>query len=577
MTEYLNDKETAREGRSTNLLDKLNFIEDERERALNALLDRLEKMLIDNAFFDTKVVQNKETGEKEVIVVPDVKKDIIAPEAIKFKEMVAARRKENEVYLETVINNQRETFKTYRARAIVIEKEWRKLKHDESLELFMAEMEKREYNNPEDRNALYAEFKIVQQRVFEQRKIVFMDMENMPVETVTKAMFEKYIENLKGIHEKANEAYDHMTESLVAHHKDLKNKLMAIREGLRQQLVFYGADLPEDESIENIIERDCQPIIDKIVNNNQKLLSDVIKVIEENDTRAHEFLMNLAQFYQKFGELNDDLDKRQRQEDNNYKLAAAKLEDDNDEKLEELTTELERRKKNLRQALHHIKLDECLEIAFQQLDVIETEYRKLHADNEELAASHPGKILSFYEEIEAKTAELFKLMPESKREEFEKKYREDAEARAKKQFEDEMKKKEEEELKAAEEKKGGKGSKPPPPKKQDPKKLQKEMEDRMVEIMKTIYIRQVEEFQSPFQRTWIYSMSTAELVREFYKINPDEEELKKQEEERLAAEEEAKRLEEERKKEEQRLLEEAKKNPKVKLLVGSKGAEYRCL
>jgi len=55
-----------------------------------------------------------------------------------------------------------------------------------------------------------------------------------------------------------------------------------------------------------------------------------------------------------------------------YELVKAKVADDNDEKLDGLNEELVVRKKNIREAIHHPKLEEFLKEGFEKLDEIET-------------------------------------------------------------------------------------------------------------------------------------------------------------------------------------------------------------
>ena len=55
-----------------------------------------------------------------------------------------------------------------------------------------------------------------------------------------------------------------------------------------------------------------------------------------------------------------------------YELEKAKVADENDEKLDELNENLVTKKKNIREAIHHPKLEEFLKEGFAQLDEIET-------------------------------------------------------------------------------------------------------------------------------------------------------------------------------------------------------------
>jgi len=97
-----------------------------------------------------------------------------------------------------------------------------------------------------------------------------------------------------------------------------------------------------------------------------------------------------------------------------YEVEKAKLADDNDEFLDNLNDELEVAKKNIRQAVHHLKLEEYLEAGFKKLDDIEKEYRDFHERNIKLIQTHPSLINAFYAECEKEILLKFELMEDEK-------------------------------------------------------------------------------------------------------------------------------------------------------------------
>jgi len=97
-----------------------------------------------------------------------------------------------------------------------------------------------------------------------------------------------------------------------------------------------------------------------------------------------------------------------------YELEKAKLADDNDEKLEHLNEELTAKKKNIREAVHHPKLEEFLQEGFSKLDEVEGEYRQFHERNMDTVQKHPFAIIEFFSGLEKELASKFQLVDESK-------------------------------------------------------------------------------------------------------------------------------------------------------------------
>jgi len=517
---YIASKQEQRGDKIMNLLGKLTDVEHEREKNMINILEDLKFSLIDNAYYLSHQVE-----------------ELIKEEEVKYEEVINQHKEENEVYVDETNNSQREAFAKFEELAIEVEKKWRRIHHDEALRLFREEMKKEEYTNPAERNEVYDKLKAEQTDVYRKRREVFQQLADVSGENIRKNKFDKLLEGIKELNDLAQATYDKKFEELFALHNSLESQLKSIREDLKDRLEDFAAEL-EDTTVEQILENEVQQTITEILTRDKAILSEAISCIEENDLKANELMTNLLNFYIQLGTMQDSTIMSLKKARFDYELEKAKLADENDEKLEQLNEQLTEKKKNIREAVHHPKLEEFLQEGFTKLDDVESEFRQFHERNMETVQQHPFAIIEFFSKLEKELAAKFQLVDESKREEIQAKYQKEAEDKVTKLIEEEeerLRLEEEQKLLQAQQDKGGKKPAAKPPAKKDPKKQQKEQEERRALLMSQVEARQVQTYDSPFSTNWLYFVTLQEFTREFFCIK-DEEKDKKDAEKNAQAE-----------------------------------------
>jgi Domain of unknown function (DUF4455) len=169
--------------------------------------------------------------------------------------LLSEKRASNQGYVGEVNNIQKTTFEKFEVMAVASEKRWRKLKHDEAIQNFKQDMAKTIYTNPPDRNALYAKLKADQVVIFNKRKQLMKEMDELGAEGVSKSYFERMIETIKFINDDAQNIYDQRFDDLKAQHESLTATLTRVRESVREKLVGFAADLEPEETLEIVINR----------------------------------------------------------------------------------------------------------------------------------------------------------------------------------------------------------------------------------------------------------------------------------------------------------------------------------
>ena len=70
----------------------------------------------------------------------------------------------------------------------------------------------------------------------------------------------------------------------------------------------------------------------------------------------------------------------------------------------------------MRRAIHHVQLNEKLQICFDKLEQITKTYREYNADYIRIVNEHPNTMDEFYNNFEKECMSVFKMFDESKRE-----------------------------------------------------------------------------------------------------------------------------------------------------------------
>lgn len=107
----------------------------------------------------------------------------------------------------------------------------------------------------------------------------------------------------------------------------------------------------------------------------------------------------LYQFLLELGKRSDDFVKKWSSLSQQYQLQKAKILDEDDQIVEKKMDELNTLKQQLKEALHHIKLQEIQKACFDKIDQLEAVYRQTHQQNKDAAAARPERINKFIEEF----------------------------------------------------------------------------------------------------------------------------------------------------------------------------------
>jgi hypothetical protein len=151
------------------------------------------------------------------------------------------------------------------------------------------------------------------------------------------------------------------------------------------------------EEVATLVEEKCQPNLRRNNEEAREVLKQATNYVEGADEKENKALEKLYQFMSELGKRSDEFVKKWGTLTQEYELQKAKILDSDDEIVEKLTGELNDLKQQLREALHHIKLEEVQKACFDKIDELENVYRQTHQNNKEAASKRPEVISKFVE------------------------------------------------------------------------------------------------------------------------------------------------------------------------------------
>lgn len=179
----------------------------------------------------------------------------------------------------------------------------------------------------------------------------------------------------------------------------------------------------------------------------------------------------------------------------------------------------------MKQAIHHVSLNEKLEDCFGILDQIQKTYRNYNTEYVKIVQAHPTTMNTFFDSFEAAVCKQFKIHPAVQQEEIEEMLRKETEEKQAKLEEEALaeyeKKQKEEEAKAAAE--AAKDPKAKAPAKAAPKKGGKE-EKPQLDVPK-LEVPQVTPFKSEMGNEYVRERTTDEIATKLMEMPKEEEDV----------------------------------------------------
>ncbi|CAG9311274.1 unnamed protein product [Blepharisma stoltei] len=499
---YDNHLKKRREEAET-LRSGLFKLEKDRQTSVDSFVNLLKDQLIEIAFMLAPEVEVL-VGEKRSFVM----------------QTVEEREKHIIGLMEKLWAGEEILRETYKERIEAKEEMWRTVHHDYTLQQFKITMTSSRFVNPEERINMFKDLKGKQVEIFQKRLEWLTRLGNICAEELTQEKVEGFIDKISKLNNNAQLIYDEKISKIVNLQSKIDSEADDLLEITKNKLEFYAAKISY-ESLDKLVDTECQVLVDARKNESKKLLTKSIKYLEDTDVRANDICNVLGNFWKGMAVIYDEQRKKQIEEEKKYELELATRGDQNDENLDTLEERFKENVDKLTKTVTPEELEEKLKTCFAILDDIGTEYRSYTENVVNVINNHGNIIANCYGVFFQRLGEKFGMMPLEKKND----YFEQIRQAKLKEYEEEKQKLIEEGKKKA----GGK-------KEEEPKFEMPVLEEWEYSETKWFYVRNVKNIME--------EMLITDEDREQERIRlQKEEEARKREEERKIAEEIAKKEE----------------------------------
>ena len=133
----------------------------------------------------------------------------------------------------------------------------------------------------------------------------------------------------------------------------------------------------------------AKPTVDRRKLEAKTLILNSVGYMEDFDFRMNEICQNLVNFYREMATKIDANKDKLKQTEIGFQVAMGQCGDHHDELIQEQEDELQVKIEEMRRAIHHVELNEKLQVCFNMLDAITRTYRNYNAEYIKIVEGHP--------------------------------------------------------------------------------------------------------------------------------------------------------------------------------------------
>ena len=186
---------------------------------------------------------------------------------------------------------------------------------------------------------------------------------------------------------------------------------------LKDFLIKNDAQLEEGETFDSIMENQATPTTTRRKLESKTLNTNAINYMDDSIYKMGEICTNVITFYKDFATRMDNNKQKLKLTEVNFQVALAQCGDALDELVNNQEEELDVKVTEMKQAIHHVELNQKLQDCFGLLDQIQKSYRNYNVDYIKILNAQPGTMNEFYDNYEADMAGTFQIYKVERREE----------------------------------------------------------------------------------------------------------------------------------------------------------------
>lgn len=204
--------------------------------------------------------------------------------------------------------------------------------------------------------------------VYEARMAKARELDSTDSKDLTKALVSQVEDEIKAINDDAEGTYDELVEALARDRENTNEDAEIALADLKDFLIKNDAILEEGVTYDQIIDEKCRPLVLKRRSEADQLIGNSVKYLEETDEAISEALKNFVGFMRDLATKFDQNKELLKTTEMNFQIKLAQCGDSNDDHVSQLESDLEKKVKEMKHAIHHVELNQKLSDCFELLD-----------------------------------------------------------------------------------------------------------------------------------------------------------------------------------------------------------------
>jgi len=221
-------------------------------------------------------------------------------------------------------------------------------------------MNSSEFVNPSSRIDIFEEMREEQMSLYNRRSDLLMQLDSMRPTVLDKGFVQDIADKLANFNEESEAVLDTLVINLARDMENTNEDIDIAEADLLDFLQKNDADLEEGETFESIMHDQVKPTTERRKVESKALITNSEKYLADTEYQMGEITQNIINFYMKFATKLDTNKEGMKQAQINFTVQLAKCGDHHEEITDGQEEDLQKRVSEMKQAIHHVQLNEKL-------------------------------------------------------------------------------------------------------------------------------------------------------------------------------------------------------------------------
>jgi hypothetical protein len=271
--------------------------------------------------------------------------------------------------------------------------------------------------NPQSRIEIFERVREEQKSLHQHRIKIISELDNCRPTQLTAAFVNQQEEKLRQFNDESQVVFDGLVDQLAKDMENTNEDIDIAEFDLKDFLVKNDAQLLPGQTFESIMARRVKPTVMRRKLESKTLITNCVLYLEQQDNRMQDISSQIVTFFKQFATKLDQNKEKLKKTEQDFQISLAGCGDHHDDITNEQEEQLKSMVTQMKEAIHHVMLNEKLDNCFSILDDIQRTYRNYNAEYCKIVQAHPQVMADFFRSFEEDICKQFKMWPIAKKDE----------------------------------------------------------------------------------------------------------------------------------------------------------------